>query len=159
MSHFFPLKLHPSPPDSFQPGPQHPAEGPRRLPSPEGSLSRGPQHQRSWGLGNTSKVLEDRGPGPHRSGALGLWSQSGELHRRRLRGVSIKRSLLGCLDSTPSQRWGPSQLRLRDGTEAQVRKVGGNNQGNAFIFFNFMPVLCQSILILWLSVCRQCTAA
>ena len=151
MSHFFPVKLHLSPPDSFQPGPQHPAEGPRRLHSQEGSLSWGPQRQRSWGLGNISKILENRGSGPHPLGALRLWSKSGKPERRGLRGISIKRSLLGCLDTTPSQQWDPSLLRLQGW---QVRRVGGNKQGNALLSL-ISCLLCRSILILRLSVWRQ----
>lgn len=40
-----PLKLHPSPQNSSQPEPQHPAEGPRRLRCQEGSLNWTPEHQ------------------------------------------------------------------------------------------------------------------
>lgn len=41
----------------------------------------------------------------------------------------------------------------KDGIAVHIRKVGGNKQSDAFIFFNFMPMLCWSILILQFSVC------
>ena len=144
VSHFFPLKLHhPFPPDSFQPGPQHPAEGPRRLHSQKGSLSWESQPQRSWGLGNISKILEDRGLGPHYWGALGTLVSVRKTRQKRFkRGSQLRAHCL--VVSTPPQSSDGTQAYSgsRDGIAVQVRKVGGNKQGNAFIFFNFMPMLC-----------------
>ena len=161
MSHFFPLKLHhPFPPDSFQPGPQHPAEGPRRMHSQKGSLSWESQPQRSWGLGNISKILEDRGLGPHYWGALGTLVSVRKTRQKRFkRGSQLRAHCL--VVSTPPQSSDGTQAYSgsRDGIAVQIRKVGGNKQSDAFIFFNSMSMLCWSILILWFSVCRPCTVA
>ena len=60
--------------------------------------------------------------------------------------------MLGCLDSTPIQRWDPSLLRLQGWNSSADQEGGGNKQSDAFIFFNFMPMLCWSILILWFPI-------
>ena len=60
--------------------------------------------------------------------------------------------MLGCLDSTPIQRWDPSLLRLQGWNSSADQEGGGNKQSDAFIFFNFMPMLCWSILILWVPI-------
>ena len=106
------------------------------------------------GLGNIPKVLEDRGSGPHPLGALETLVSVRETRQKRL-----KRAL-GLAVSTPPQSSDGTQACAgsRDGIAVQVRKVGGNKQGKAFIFLNFTSVLCWSILILQFSVCRQCTA-
>ena len=149
MSHFFPLKLHhPFPPDSFQPGPQHPAEGPRRLHSQKGSLSWESQPQRSWGLGNISKILEDRGLGPHYWGALGTLVSVRKTRQKRFkRGSQLRAHCL--VVSTPPQSSDGTQAYSgsRDGIAVQIRKVGGNKQSDAFIL---IPCLCYvGVQSLW----------
>ena len=69
--HYFSPKLYSSPPDSCPPGAPLPAEMPRRLHPQEGALSWGPSAG-PWIPGDFSLVLEARGSGHHRWGALGI---------------------------------------------------------------------------------------
>ena len=74
-SHFFPLRLHPSPPDSSHSGALLPAEVPRRLHSQEGGFSWGPQHQETWRKVTFPRSLWPEGQATIRWVHWGLWSQ------------------------------------------------------------------------------------
>ena len=94
LSHFFHLKLHPSPLASCLPGAPRSAEVPRRLHSQEGVLSWGPKHQET-GVWVIFRVSQSQRVGPV---GFGFIRDSGprqdKPNCRGLRGVSMMGTLL-----------------------------------------------------------------
>ena len=101
--YFFPLKLHPSPPDSSVPGERLPGGCLRGCPLRKEASAGDPSTRRPgtwWGYPG-SQDQRVRPP------LLGCTRDSGPIYRKSdstgLRGVSMKSTLQGCLDPTPVQ--------------------------------------------------------
>jgi len=110
---------------------------PRRLHSQEGGFSWHPQHQDPGHLVTLLCILEARGSGHHRRGALGILVSARKKHSTGLRGVSMKGTLLGHFDPTTGQPWDSSFLWFSDGIRAQLSEVGGNKVGITSFSFSF----------------------
>ena len=124
--YFFPLKLCPSPPDSCLPGAPLPAEVPRRLHPQEGGFSWEPQWQGPGHLVTLPWPSRPEGQPP----SLGCTRESVPSQRKPdstgLRRVSMKGTVLGCLDPTPVQSWNSSLLRVQGWDSSASQEVRGD---------------------------------